>query len=116
MKSRTLLFTRGAAVLGGILAGRGPAWRCSRPNLTDALKEGGRGGSTGGARHRLRNILVASEAALAVILLVGAGLMVRGFRRLVEYGERMEPATPLTLRPAITATNYPEPPHPPPYH
>jgi len=105
---RTLLFTLAAAVLSGILAGLAPAWQCSRPNLTDALKEGGRGGSTGGAHHRLRNILVASEVALAVVLLVGAGLMVRGFRKLVENGERLEPATLLTMRLAITDNKYHE--------
>ena len=95
--------------MSGILAGLAPAWQCSRPNLTDALKEGGRGGSTGGARHRLRNILVASEVALAVVLLVGAGLMVRGFRKLVENGERLEPATLLTMRLALTDAKYHEP-------
>jgi putative ABC transport system permease protein len=109
LDARTMLFTLAAAVLSGILAGLAPAWQCSRPNLTDALKEGGRGGSTGGARQRLRNTLVASEVALAVILLVGAGLMVRGFRRLVEYGERMEPATLLTMRLALTDNKYHEP-------
>jgi putative ABC transport system permease protein len=109
LDARTLLFTLAAAVLSGILAGLAPAWQCSRPNLTDALKEGGRGGSTGGARHRLRNILVASEVALAVVLLVGAGLMVRGFRKLVENGERLEPATLLTMRLAITDNKYHEP-------
>jgi putative ABC transport system permease protein len=109
LDGRTLLFTLAAAVLSGILAGLAPAWQCSRPNLTDALKEGGRGGSTGGAHHRLRNILVASEVALAVVLLVGAGLMVRGFRKLVENGERLEPATLLTMRLAITDNKYHEP-------
>ncbi len=109
LDARTLLFTLVAAVLSGILAGMAPAWQCSRPNLTDALKEGGRGGSTGGARHRLRNILVASEVALAVVLLVGAGLMVRGFRKLVENGERLEPATMLTMRLALTDNKYHEP-------
>jgi putative ABC transport system permease protein len=109
MDARTLLFTLVAAVLSGVLAGLAPAWQCSRPNLTDALKEGGRGGSTGGARHRLRNILVASEIALAVVLLVGAGLMVRGFRKLVENGERLEPATLLTMRLALTDNKYHEP-------
>jgi putative ABC transport system permease protein len=106
---RALGFTLLAAVASGVLAGIAPAWQCSRPNLTDALKEGGRGGSTGKARHLLRNVLVAVEVALAVVLLVGAGLMVRGFRALVDNGERLQPATLLTLRLAITANRYREP-------
>ena len=81
LDGRALLFTLAAAVASGVLAGLAPAWQCSRPNLSDALKEGGRGGTAGKSRHRLRNILVAAEIALAVVLLVGAGLMVRGFRR-----------------------------------
>jgi putative ABC transport system permease protein len=109
LDGRTLLFTLAAAVISGMLAGLAPAWQCSRPNLTDALKEGGRGGSTGGARHRLRNILVASEVALAVILLVGAGLMVRGFRTMVANGARVQPATMLTMGLAITDNRYHEP-------
>src|SRR6202043_1944209 len=79
LDGRALGFTALAAVVSGILAGLAPAWQCSRPNLTDSLKEGGRGSSAGRGRHRLRNILVVAEIALAVILLVGAGLMVRGF-------------------------------------
>ena len=109
LDGRTLLFTVAAAVASGILAGLAPAWQCSRPNLTDALKEGGRGGSTGGARHRLRNILVGAEVALAVVLLVGAGLMVRGFRTMVENGARVQPATLLTMHLAITDNKYHEP-------
>ncbi len=109
LDGRTLLFTLIAAVCSGILAGLAPAWQCSRPNLTDALKEGGRGSSTGGRRHRLRSMLVAAEVALAVVLLVGAGLMVRGFRALVDRGERLEPATLLTMRLAITDNKYHEP-------
>jgi putative ABC transport system permease protein len=80
LDTRTLIFTLAAAVSSGILAGLAPAWQCSRPNLTDSLKEGGRGGTAGRARNRLRNMLVAAEVGLAVVLLVGAGLMVRGFR------------------------------------
>jgi putative ABC transport system permease protein len=109
MNGRALLFTLVAALLSGILAGLAPAWQCSRPDLTGALKEGGRGGSTGGSRHRLRNILVAAEVALAVVLLVGAGLMVRGFRTLLDNGERLEPATLLTMRLAITDNKYHQP-------
>jgi putative ABC transport system permease protein len=109
LDSRTLAFTAAAAVSSGILAGLAPAWQCSRPNLTDALKEGGRGGTAGRARHMLRNVLVAAEIALAVVLLVGAGLMVRGFRNQIGSGRQFEPASVLTLRMAITENKYPEP-------
>jgi putative ABC transport system permease protein len=109
LDARTLLFALLAAVTAGILAGLAPAWQCSRPNLTNALKDGGRGATSGGSHHRLRNILVAAEVALAVVLLVGAGLMVRGFRTLVDYGQRLEPATLLTLRLALTDNKYHEP-------
>jgi putative ABC transport system permease protein len=109
LDGRVLGFTLAAALLSGILAGLAPAWQCSRPNLTDALKEGGRGGSTGTARHRLRNALVAAEIALAVVLLVGAGLMVRGFRSMTDSGERMQPATILMLRLSLTDNKYHEP-------
>ncbi|MEO8593097.1 MAG: ABC transporter permease [Candidatus Solibacter sp.] len=105
---RTLAFTLLAALLSGVLAGLAPAWQCSRPNLTDSLKEGGRGGTAGHARHRLRNILVAAEVALAVVLLAGAGLMVRGFRTMVETGERLDPASILTMRISLTDSKYPE--------
>jgi putative ABC transport system permease protein len=109
LDSRALLFTLAAAILSGILAGLTPAWQCSRPNLTGALKEGGRGTSSGRGRHRLRNVLVAAEIALAVVLLVGAGLMVRGFRSMLDYGVKLEPSTLLTLRLAITDNKYREP-------
>jgi putative ABC transport system permease protein len=108
LDGRALLFTLGAAIASGILAGLSPAWQCSQPNLTFALKEGGRSSSVGRARQRLRNILVASEVALAVVLLVGASLMVRGFRSFVKNGEAFEPSTLLTLRLAITENKYHE--------
>lgn len=109
LDGRALLFTLGAAVAAGIVAGLAPAWQCSRPNLTDTLKEGGRGGSAGGGRHKLRGILVAVEIALAVVLLVGAGLMVRGFQSMLVAGERLEPSTILSLRLALTDKKYKEP-------
>jgi putative ABC transport system permease protein len=107
---RALLFTLGAALASGILAGLAPAWQSSQPNITNALREGGRGTSAGQARQRLRNILVGAEIALAVVLLVGAGLMVRGFRAMVDNGRAIEPDTLLTLRLAITDSKYHEKP------
>ncbi|MGB8506876.1 MAG: ABC transporter permease [Pyrinomonadaceae bacterium] len=109
LDNRVLIFTLVAAVLSGVLAGVAPAWQCSRPNLTDALKDGGRGGSAGAAGHLLRNILVAAEITFAVVLLVGAGLMVRGFHAQVDTSERLEPTTLLTMRLALTSNKYKEP-------
>jgi putative ABC transport system permease protein len=109
LDGRTLLFTLLAAVASGLLAGLAPAWQSSRPNLTNALREGGRGTSAGRGRHRLRNILVGAEVALAVVLLVGASLMVRGFSNLAHAANSLEPSTLLTLRLALTDVKYKEP-------
>jgi predicted permease len=77
---RVLLFTLVASVLAGILFGLVPALRNSQVDLHETLKEGGRGSS--GARHRAQRIFVAAEMALAVVLLAGAGLMIRSLVRL----------------------------------
>ena len=108
LDGRTLIFTMAAAVLTGILAGLAPAWQHSRPDLNEALKEGGRASSSGRGRRHLRTVLVAAEIALAVVLLVGAGLMVRGFRAMVAAGAGLEPSTLLTLRLGITSDKYKE--------
>lgn len=105
---RALLFTLAAALASGLLAGLAPAWQSSQPNLTETLREGGRSSSASKSRRRVRNILVAAEVALAVVLLVGASLMVRGFQALVRNGDALEPGTLLTLRLAITEQKYRE--------
>jgi putative ABC transport system permease protein len=107
LDARTMLFTITAALASGLLAGLIPAWQSSRPNLVGALKEGGRT-SAGRGRHRLRGVLVAAEVALAVVLLVGASLMVRGFGTLITAATSTEPATLLTFRLALTDAKYPE--------
>jgi putative ABC transport system permease protein len=104
-----LLFTALIAVATGILAGLAPAWQCSRTDLTETLKQGGRGSSDGAGRHRLRSILVAAEIALSVVLLVGAGLMIRGMRSMIGGSRGTDPDTLLTLRLALTETRYKEP-------
>jgi putative ABC transport system permease protein len=105
LDSRAMVFTFLAALASGVLAGLAPAWQSSRPNLAATLKEGGRT-SAGRGRHRTRNLLVAAEVSLAVILLIGASLMVFGFRNLVSAATNMEPSTLLTFRLALTETKY----------
>ena len=70
-----LLFTLGISVLAGAIFGLAPALRTARPDVAGTLKEGGRGGS--GARHRTQNVFVVVEMALSLVLLIGAGLMIR---------------------------------------
>jgi putative ABC transport system permease protein len=76
-----LLFTLGAATLSGVLFGCVPAWRATRLNMNEALKEGGRS-SQGGGRHRLQRSLVVAEFALALTLLAGGGLAVHSLLNL----------------------------------
>ncbi len=73
-----LLFTLGATLFSGILFGCAPAWHAARQNVSDMLKEGGRS-SKGLRSHRLRRVLVVAEFALALILVGGAGMVIRSF-------------------------------------
>lgn len=72
---RVLIFMLGASIFSGVLFGLAPALRTLRPDVARTLQEGGRGSS--GARHRTQNVLVAVEVALSLVLLIGAGLMIR---------------------------------------
>src|SRR5262249_39744640 len=74
---RVLLFTLTASIFTGILFGLAPAIQASKPDLNDSLKEGGRTGS--GSKQRIRSILIIAEIAMALVLLVGAGLVIRSF-------------------------------------
>lgn len=82
INASVLGFTLAAALLTGLLFGLVPAWQSTRLDLTEALKEGSRG--TGGSpqRHRTLNLLVIGEVALAMVLLIGAGLLINSFIRL----------------------------------
>jgi predicted permease len=77
---RVLLFTFAASVVSGLLFGLAPALKTSDVGISETLKEGGRGGS--GARHRMQSVFVALEMAMAVVLLVAAGLMIRSLANL----------------------------------
>jgi putative ABC transport system permease protein len=100
-------FTLLVSVVTGVLFGLAPALQVSRPDLTDALKEGGRT-TAGLRRNRLRSALVISEVALCLVLLVGAGLMIRSFAKLNQIDPGFKPAQVLTLGVALLRTKYPE--------
>ncbi len=87
-----LLFALGVALVTGLLFGVWPALRAASPELGNALKESARGSTGGGGANRARGLLVAAEVALAVVLVAGAGLMLRSFERLtsVDVGFRPE--------------------------
>jgi putative ABC transport system permease protein len=98
---RVLGFTLALSVLTGLLFGLAPAWQAARLDLNEILKEGGRGST--GARARARSLLVVAEIALALALLVGAGLMIRSFRGLqqVETGFTAEQLLTMNLALAV---------------
>ncbi|CAA9252701.1 MAG: Acidobacterial duplicated orphan permease (function unknown) [uncultured Chthoniobacterales bacterium] len=107
---RVLAFTFGISLLTGVLFGMIPALQASRPDLNDALKEGSRG-STGGRSRTLRNVFVVTEVALALILLIGAGLMIRSFMQLQSVQTGFNPENVLTMRAQLPKKGYPEPHH-----
>jgi putative ABC transport system permease protein len=100
-------FTLLVSVITGVLFGLAPALQVSRPDLTDALKESGRS-TTGLRTNRLRSALVVSEVALSLVLLVGAGLMIRSFAKLNEVDPGFRPSQVLTLGVAFLRVKYPE--------
>lgn len=96
IRPAVLLFTFGVAVLTGILAGLLPAVRASRPDLQDALKQSARGGASG-IRQGLRRGLVVIEVAMALVLLVGAGLMINSYTRVMRVDMGFDPDDVLTM-------------------
>ncbi len=104
--SHVLWFTFAIALLSGILAGLAPALRFSRAELSDILKENTRSASSGSGAGRLRTLLVVSEVALALVLLVGAGLMVTGFRNLLTVKMGFDRTRVLTFHVALPGEKY----------
>ena len=103
--SHVLLFTLGVALLTGILSGLAPALRLSKTSLHDSLKEGARGTSTSTGRQA-RSLLVVSEIALSLTLLVGAGLLLRSLSQVLGVSAGFDPGHVLTMRISVLGLRY----------
>jgi putative ABC transport system permease protein len=106
---RMLVFTFGLSLLTGILFGLVPAIQASKTELTETLKEGGRT-SAGSHQARFRNLLVVTEIALALVLLIGASLMVRSFARLLQVNPGFQTQNILTMQVTLPYLKYKDPP------
>jgi predicted permease len=104
--TQVLLFTLGLALITGLLFGIAPAFSAARGDVNDGLKEGGRGSTSGGSGGRVRRTLVASEIAVALVLLIGAGLLMRSFVKLRAINPGFDAHNVLTM--TISLTGRPE--------
>ncbi|QYM80668.1 ABC transporter permease [Horticoccus luteus] len=109
LDGRALGFTCALALLTGLGFGLVPALQASRVNLTETLKDAGRGSSEGRHRQRLRSSLVVAEVAIALVLLVGAGLLIRSFARLQNVDPGFQPHNGWTINLSLPPKKYATP-------
>ena len=105
---RVFAFAMGTGLFSSVLFGLVPAWQASKPELVDSLKEGGRSGIGGTKGQRIRNGLVVAEVALALALLIGAGLMLRSFLAIQNSDIGIDPKNTLTFRVGLPPSQYPD--------
>jgi putative ABC transport system permease protein len=105
LDGRVLGFTLVVTMITGVIFGLAPALQASNPNLNETLKEAGRGTTAG--RHRVRNALVIVEVALALMLLICSGLMIRSFMRLQRVDPGFNPSNGLTMSISLPGRKYP---------
>ena len=109
LDATVVLFTLALAVVTTLLFGLVPALRTLRVNLVESLREGGQQATLGGKRQRLRGALVALEVALAVVLVIGAGLMIRSLAALGQIDLGFNADRVLTMRVSVPAASYETP-------
>src|SRR6185369_17042600 len=93
-------------LLTGLSFGLVPALQASNPNLNETLKDAGRGSTEGGRRHLIRSLLVVFEVATALVLLVGAGLMIKSFLRLQNVDPGFNPNNALMVKLSLPQKKY----------
>jgi predicted permease len=103
---RVLFFVLAVSILTGAVFGLLPAWAAAHANVADALKDAGRSATTGHFGGRLRRLLVVWEIALSLILLVGAGLLLRGFSQLRTVNPGFDPHNVLTMQIQLPTSRY----------
>jgi predicted permease len=106
MDGWALLFTAGVTIVAGFLFGLAPAWQVSGAHPFEMLKEGSRTGTASLARQRVRSMLVMGEFALALVLLVGAGLFIRSLSRLQEVATGFQPRGVMSCVVALPRSRY----------
>jgi putative ABC transport system permease protein len=106
--ARVFLFTLGVSVATGVLFGLAPALQTTRPDLLESLKEGDRGSTESFKRNRVRNGLVVTEVALSLVLLVGAGLLIKSFVRVWNVDAGFDPENVLTAQLSLPQMKYTE--------
>jgi predicted permease len=109
MDRSVLLFTGAIVVLVSIAFGLFPALQATRPDVQETLKEGGRSSTAGTGQHRLRSALAIAETALALVLLVGAGLMMKSLFRLLQVNPGFQPERVLQMEMYLRSSQYSTP-------
>jgi putative ABC transport system permease protein len=108
LDNRAMIFTLSISLLTGIVFGLIPALQASTPSLNDCLKEGGKEAASLGGSNRIRNVFAIVEVALALVLLAGAGLMMKSFLKLQDVNPGFDPNRVVTMQVQLPSSRYKE--------